>query len=180
VYEVEIKLRAAHGTVRERLAATDATREGRRTQRDVYYDAPHREFAATDEALRIRHESAEGGETVVLTYKGARVEGAGKSRPEHETAVGDGDAAAAVLEGLGFEPAATVEKEREVWRWGEETVVLDAVAGLGEFVEVEREAPEERVETAHEATRERLRELGLDPGEGITTSYLGLLLDARE
>ena len=180
MYEVEIKLRAAHGTVRERLAATDATREGQVHQRDVYYDAPHREFGATDEALRIRRESTDGGETAVLTYKGPRVEGAGKSRPEHETAVRDGDDAAAVLEGLGFEPAATVEKEREVWCWADETVVLDAVTGLGEFVEVEREVPEERVEAAYEATRERLRELGLDPAEGITTSYLGLLLDAHE
>ena len=176
VYEVELKLRAEHGPVRERLAELGAEPLGRVHQIDTYYDAPHRSFAETDEALRVREERREDGRWVGITYKGPLVERESKTREEHETAVADGEEARAVLEGLGFVPAATVEKERERFGYGEYTVTLDAVDGLGEFVEVETEA--EEVEPAREGALEVVRELGLAPGEQVRTSYLGMLLDA--
>ncbi|MFB6156252.1 MAG: class IV adenylate cyclase [Haloferacaceae archaeon] len=180
MYEVEVKVPASHGPVRERLTATDATRVGTVTQRDTYFDAPHRDFAATDEALRVRRVRRDGDDGARLTYKGPLVADAGKTREEHETEVGDPGEAAAVLEGLGFEPAAVVEKRRERWRLDGYEVVLDDVTGLGEFVEVEREVPEEDVPSAHDGAEAVLRDLGLDPADAVTTSYLGLLLDARE
>ena len=57
MYEVEIKVPAELDGVRDRLRAVDAERVGARRQRDTYYDAPHREFAETDEALRGRRET---------------------------------------------------------------------------------------------------------------------------
>ena len=57
MYEVEIKVPAALERVRDRLRERDADPAEIRRQRDVYYDAPHREFAETDEALRIRRET---------------------------------------------------------------------------------------------------------------------------
>ncbi|MFB6159879.1 MAG: class IV adenylate cyclase [Haloferacaceae archaeon] len=177
MYEVELKVRADHEAVRARLERLGAERLGRVSQRDTYYDAPHREFPETDEALRIRHVAGPEGERAKLAYKGPLVEAASKTREEHETAVSDPDATAAALEGLGFSPAATVEKERERYRLDGYTVTLDDVDGLGEFVEVEREATEEEVERVREGAERVLRDLGLDPAAGIRTSYLGLLLD---
>jgi adenylate cyclase class 2 len=175
MYEVELKLRADHDRVRDRLAALGAEQAGEVTQVDTYYDAPHRAFGETDEALRLRRETtADGATTTKLTYKGPLVEAESKTRREHETVVGDAEAARAILSNLGFEPAATVEKERRFFEHDGYTVTLDRVDGLGEFVEVETEA--EAVGPAREGAVALLEELGLDTDEQIRTSYLGLLL----
>ena len=191
MYEVEIKVPADLEATRERLREAGAERVDARRQRDTYYDAPHREFAETDEALRIRRETplADGPESpegepdpaATVTYKGPLLEEASKTRTEHETGVDDGEALAAVLSGLGFEPAAAVEKRREFWSYDGFTVTLDAVTGLDEYVEIEREVEEEgEVETAREAAVEALDRLGLDADEQVRTSYLGLLLAGEQ
>ncbi|MFB6193621.1 MAG: class IV adenylate cyclase [Halobaculum sp.] len=201
-YEVELKVRAAHEPVRDALADRDAERVAHVRQRDTYYDAPDRDFAETDEALRIRREhdltdqttttdtpDADDGpetdspagpdsatdETVRLTYKGPLVDESSKTREEAETTVGDGETADSILRGLGYEPAARVTKRRETFAVGAYHVTLDTVEGLGEFVEIDREVTE-NVERAREEAARLLRELGLDPADGIRTSYLGLLL----
>jgi adenylate cyclase class 2 len=181
MYEVELKVRADHDRVRERLAAVGATDAGRVRQVDTYYDAPHRDFASTDEALRLRRGTdlpadGDGETTTKLTYKGPLVEAESKTRREHETVVADGAAAEGVLSGLGFEPAATVEKDRRFHEVEGYTVTLDRVDGLGEFVEVETETDAESVTAAREGAEAVMEELGLDPGAQVRTSYLGLLL----
>ena len=193
MYEVEIKVPADHDAVRARLEAVDARPGETRRQRDVYYDAPHREFAETDEALRIRSEtvyketdgeteqrveqSASGAESTRITYKGPLLDEGSKTRAEHETGVDDADEAAGILDGLGFEPAATVEKRREYWSFDGFTVSLDTVDGLGEFVEIEREVEtEDAIDTTRDAAVDALERLGLDAADQVRTSYLGLLL----
>ena len=223
MYEVELKLRADHDTVRTALDDAGATPDRRVRQVDTYYDAPHREFAETDEALRLREERRErmgdsdapdvvdegdatdapdavdegdatdapdvvdeagvtdAETTTRLTYKGPLVDAESKTRAEHETAVADGDTAAGILAGLGFEPAAVVEKDRTFFGLDGYTVSLDTVDGLGEFVEVEGEAAsEDDVADVREGAADVLRGLGLDPDDQIRTSYLGLLLDVGE
>jgi len=187
MYEVELKVRADHASVQERLDRLGATPLGTVVQEDTYFDAPDRNFAETDEALRVRRERPADGEAeTVLTYKGPLVDAASKTREEAETGVGDGGTVRAILEGLGYEAAATVRKERFRYALGECTVTLDAVDGLGEYVEVEIDT--ERDLDGGGETLDRLRgkaadvlsRLGLDPDDQITTSYLGLLLDAEE
>jgi len=190
MYEVEIKVSAPHDEVRSALAAADANRFDQCRQIDTYYDAPHRDFAETDEALRLREETRkrvresdglDAETTIRMTYKGPLVEAASKTREEHETAVADGDEAAGILAGLGFEPAAVVEKDRTFFTLDGYTVSLDHVDGLGEFVEVEAEAAgSDDVAEVREGAADVLRRLGLDPDDQIRTSYLGLLLDADE
>ncbi len=176
-----MKVRADHDAVRERLGAAGAERRGAVVQEDMYYDAPHRNFAETDEALRIRRErapDADESEAVArVTYKGPLVEAESKTREEFETGVDDGETMDSVLDALGFDPAATVRKVRERYALDDYTVTLDAVDGLGEFVEVETETDEDGVEAAREGAYDLLERLGLDPAEQIRTSYLGLLLD---
>ncbi len=191
MYEVELKVRADHGPVRERLADMDAERERVVRQVDTYYDAPDRSFAETDEALRVRRETPadppvtadsvddpEEWATVELTYKGPKVDEESKTRVEHETTVGDGAATDALLQGLRYEPAATVEKARERYALPAGHVTLDAVTDLGTFVEVETTVEREAaVPDARDDMVALLRRLDLDPDEGIRTSYLGLLLE---
>ncbi|WP_257300649.1 class IV adenylate cyclase [Haloarchaeobius sp. FL176] len=192
MYEVELKVRAGHDAVRRRLDEQDAEPVDAVGQTDVYYDAPHRDFAATDEALRIRQEvsldEAEGREagfdwsldegTTMVTYKGPLVDDSSKTREEFETAVADRGAMEGILDGLGFEPAATVRKRRRRFALSGYTVTLDEVDGLGEFVEVETEVEADDIEAAREGAFGVLDALGLDAADGIRTSYLGLLLDA--
>ena len=186
MYEVEVKLRADHAALRDRLDALGARHQRTVEQVDSYYDAPHREFARTDEALRIRRvtrlDDSAGGDggddpptETRITYKGPLVDDASKSRVEHETGVDDGETLADVLDALGFAPAATVEKRREEYSVDGVAVVLDDVSDLGQFVEVELES--EDVDAARERCFDVVRDLGLNPDDGVRTSYLELLLD---
>jgi adenylate cyclase class 2 len=195
MYEVEVKVAADLDRVRARLAELGARSTGAVRQRDTYYDAPHRSFAETDEALRIRRvtdasdgsgsttaradgdEAAATADRTVLTYKGPLVDSDSKSRLERETVVGDVAATDAILGELGFEPAAVVEKERERFRLDGYTVTLDSVADVGEYVEVETEADD--VDEAREGVFGVVRDLGLDPGEQVRASYLALKLDGE-
>jgi adenylate cyclase class 2 len=205
VYEVELKVPADHDAVREALERLDAEAIGSVEQADVYYDAPQRDFGETDEALRLRTEREQGGNesTVestatptgathdstagVLTYKGPLVDDASKTRREVESPVVDAEGIDDVLQAVGFDAAATVEKRRERYRLDGVVVTLDTIADLGEFVEVETEVPSGHSKDAEEddaaitAAREELesvlKSLGLDPADGIRTSYLGLLLE---
>lgn len=187
MYEVELKVEADHERVREALITHDADPEDHVEQVDTYYDAPHRELVETDEALRVRRETDldTGLETASLTYKGPLVEAESKTREEQETVVGDPEATDDLLDHLGFEPAATVLKDRVSYELDSYTVTLDDVDGLGEYVEVEREvvatdADDPGVERAREDAKELLRDLNLNPKEQIRTSYLGLLLETDE
>ncbi|MFB6211840.1 MAG: class IV adenylate cyclase [Halobacteriales archaeon] len=180
MYEVEIKLELPGGLepIRDRLAQQGAQDRGTVIQRDTYYEAPHRSFPETDEALRLRRERTAGETTAQLTYKGPLVEAESKTRRELETGVDDGATVADILEALGFEPAAEVEKHRDRYVLGEYHITLDDVTDVGTFIEIESSdpVPEAEIESVREGARERLRELGLDPTEQIRTSYLELLL----
>ena len=181
MYEIEVKVRADHGPVRDRLRNRGAERVGRVRQVDTYYDHPARSFSATDEALRIRREDpADGEASTRLTYKGPLVESASKTRKEIETDVGDAGALDALLRELGFEPVPEVSKERERFAVGEYTVTLDTVEGLGRFVEVERQGTEDEIETLRDGARDLLRDLGLEPDDHVRTSYLELVLGGTE
>ncbi|HMB50644.1 MAG TPA: class IV adenylate cyclase, partial [Natronoarchaeum rubrum] len=97
-------------------------------------------------------------------------------REEFETGVDGGATATEIFERLGFEAAATVEKDRERYELAGYDVTLDAVDGLGEFVEVETERETDDIAEARDGVRDLLGDLGLDADEQIRTSYLGLLL----
>ena len=189
MYEVEVKIEADHGPIRERLAEIGAEALGAVRQHDTYYDHPVRDFAETDEALRLRRESrlddegplqVAGGEPTeaTLTYKGPLVDDASKTREEVETAAADSGSMDAILRAVGFEAAAEVEKERERFAAAGYVVALDTVAGLGAFVEVEAEGEAGDVETLREGAFDLCRRLGLDPADSTRTSYLALLLEA--
>lgn len=177
MYEVEVKVPADHERVRERLADLDVPETRRVTQIDRYYDAPHRSFADTDEALRVRRERTGDDERVEVTYKGPLVDEASKTREEVQTTVADEAAIDLILERLGFDAAATVRKERTFFDVDGYTVTLDDVADVGRFVEVETTATEAERDRARQGAFDVLERLGLDPDDQVRTSYLGLLLD---
>lgn len=204
MYEIEVKVPADLPQVRDRLTSIGVSTAEEVTQVDTYFDPPHRSFAETDEALRVRRERRSGDVHVRVTYKGPLLEAESKSRAEFETTVGDGDTLETIFERLGFDAVETVRKTRTRYRVDGYTVSLDEVAGAGTFVEVEREVdleesesaetagdagsdeggPEERISREVASVREGafdvLRRIDLDPDDQIRTSYLELILQSNE
>jgi adenylate cyclase class 2 len=152
-------------------------RNRRKPQRDCYLAHPCRDFAATDEALRIRTI----GEESVLTYKGPAAEAAVKIRREIELPLdGKPDRWLELFAKLEFRPVLTVSKVRKPFRleWEGRTfqVMIDDVPPLGLFAEIELLAEPEEVSDAQAAVRQLARVLGLDAAEEKT--YLELMGEA--
>ncbi|MPM87744.1 Adenylate cyclase CyaB [bioreactor metagenome] len=153
-----------------------ASKVGVEEQSDVYFAAPHRNFAKTDEALRIR---SLGGRSL-LTYKGPKLDKVSKTRVEIETPV-DGTAVAKIFHSLGFLEAGAVRKKREIFRAGEIIVCLDAVEGLGEFLEVELDVESEKdLEISRAKLFKFLSQFGLDESDSIRISYLEMVLEKNK
>ena len=168
--EVEIKARADHQKIKKLLEGMGAQGIGIEKHHDTYYNAPHRDFAKTDEALRIRLCNGES----ILTYKGKKLDSVSKTRNEFETPV-DGENARRILLELGFVENGVVKKTREVFELGGLTIGLDSVEGLGEFIEVEIVADSD-VDYHRACLFEFLVKLGIREQESIRKSYLEMLM----
>ena len=151
------------------------------SQADTYYAHPSRDFAATDEALRIRRQSG----TSCITYKGVKLDAATKTRREIELQLPgddiDGVQLAEMLELLGFRPVATVNKTRRPatlsWQNWAVQIAMDDVDGLGSFAELEVTAEESQLDAARTAVLALATELELSGAE--RRSYLEMLLDRQ-
>ncbi|ACB39025.1 class IV adenylate cyclase [Pyrobaculum neutrophilum] len=169
--EVEVKYRAHLAAVKSRLPSLGFSPSGAQSEEDVYFQHPCRNFAETDEALRVR---VVGGR-VEVTYKGPRLGLGGKTRAEITAEADLG--VLEVLERLGFKPVARIRKRREYYTGRGLTVSLDWVEGLGEFVEIEKVVEGEGEVAAAVAEIRRLAaELGV--GEEVGETYLELFLKA--
>ncbi len=172
--EIEVKTRAYHQQVKELLADMGANFIGVQHHCDTYFNAPHRDFVNTDEALRIR--SVDGRS--VLTYKGKKLDTVSKTREEFETDV-DGGNTRSILLALGFYEAGMVKKTREIFKFEGMTICLDNVRSLGEFIEVEITADSD-IETHSKQIFSFLNKLGIGEEDSIRTSYLEMVLSKRE
>ncbi len=171
--EVEIKAKADLSKVRLILEHIRAVKIRVEDQSDTYFAAPYRDFAKTDEALRIRNLDGRA----VLTYKGPKLDSVSKTRKEFETVV-DEKNTTEILHALGFSEAGAVRKRREVFRAGDITVCLDSVEGLGEFLEVEIVVEEEQEPgPIRFKLFEFLKQFGISEEDSIRTSYLEMVLE---
>ncbi|MAI35092.1 MAG: class IV adenylate cyclase [Rhodopirellula sp.] len=180
-YEVEQKYHLQDLQSFERaLKACDAVEELIQHHADTYYNHPCRDFAATNEAFRIRRI----GDVPMITYKGPKLPGAIKARREMEWRLDpgdqDGSQTAELLEHLGFKEVATVRKIRRPFRVRDTTgpfgVVIDEVQGLGFFVEVEvMVEKQESIEQARLKIEMIAGQLGLQQPE--SRSYLRMVLE---
>jgi adenylyl cyclase CyaB, putative len=173
--EIELKVRIPSlDPVRTRLTESHAQFCGRVHEHDVYYNAPHRDFGVTDEAIRVRYSNGQA----VVTYKGAKIKSSGlKAREELNTGVESGEIFEKILERLGFIKTAEVDKVRENYRIDNAMISLDSVNDLGTFAEIEIMAEKDDAEVP--ARIEKIsKEIGIQ-GEPILASYLELLLAKR-
>ena len=173
--EVELKVRVPSlDPVREQLMKKKATSCGRMHEHDIYYNAPHRDFGKTDEAVRVRYTD----DHAVVTYKGPKIKKFGlKAREELNFAVESGEAFETMLTRLGFTRTTEVNKWRETFRLGAASIALDSVDELGTFAEIEVIA-ENEADNPTAVIEKIAKEIGAD-GEPILASYLELLLSQR-
>lgn len=173
--EVEVKIRVAElPSIRERLVQKGARSTGTVREHDIYYNAPHRDFGTTDEALRVRYSDT----GCAVTYKGPKQPGSGsKVREEVTVDVLSGESAEEILSNLGFTKTAGVDKTREYFEYGPFLVSLDEVAGLGSFIEIEI-MTSGSFEEAAEQVEKGIGDLQIE-GERIMLSYLEQILAKR-
>ncbi|HWQ67536.1 MAG TPA: class IV adenylate cyclase [Methanospirillum sp.] len=170
--EIEIKVRISEITqVRDRIIAGGGILSEILTEHDTYYNAPHRDFGVTDEALRLRRTEKK----TTVTYKGPKNTILGsKVRDELNLDIHDADTFVNIIRHLSFFPVADVIKEREYYQYGDFTISLDQVKDLGQFIEIEL-ITENDAENAAIRVDKIAKEIGV-VGERITSSYLELLL----
>lgn len=167
----------------ERLGGTPAPVT---EQIDCYYQHPQRDFAETDESLRMR----QCGEATYLTYKGPKFDAETKSRVEEEVRLADGRPAAdtcrELVRRLGFTPVAVVRKERATFAVEVQgravEIALDEVEHVGRFAEIETTvvadgSDDPAVEAAKAVVQQVADSLGLEQTE--RRSYLRMLLENR-
>lgn len=179
MFEVEQKHRVADlAELLDRMTAMGGEPGEPQQQVDTYYAHPQRDFAQTDEALRIRRAGAE----CFITYKGPKLDQTSKTRREIDLPLAGGletaQEFAELLEALGFRASAVVAKQRRTttidWHGRQVEVVVDEVDRLGQFIELELQADEAGLEDARKSLASLAAELRLGPGE--RRSYLELLL----
>ncbi len=165
--------------IRAELSSLGAQWAAPKTEIDVYYRHPARDFAATDEALRIRRVGQSGS----ITYKGPKIDRTTKTRREIDMPLPSGPGGfepwAELLEALGFHPLAEVRKRRVKarvpWEGRSVEASLDDVDGVGTFVELELVVEDAEVESAKACIAALAERLGLRGTE--RRSYLELLLE---
>ncbi len=179
-YEVEQKFPVADMAALETaLGTVGATISEPHREVDLYFGHPARDFAQTDEALRVRRK----GRTNFITYKGPKLDETTKTRQEIELPLAPEeesvDAWAELLEVLGFRPVGEVRKFRRkaaiTWQGRRVEGSLDEVEQLGTFAELELVVEADDVEAAKACIASLAEKLGLTGGE--RRSYLELLLD---
>lgn len=189
--EVEKKFRCVNPQRSgELLMSLDATFGADETHEDTYLRHPCRDFAVTNEALRIRRVNGEP----FVTYKGPKVsldDATLKARKELEWPLTPGDHDGSKLfdlfESLGFNVAATVKKTRRVAKFAARhsfarfTITLDSVESVGSFAEIEclceSATTEELTSTAK--TIDGLASK-IELGAAVEQSYLAMLLANQE
>lgn len=167
----------------EHLGAANA---GIQNHSDTYYRHPSRNFAETQEALRIRRIDG----VAAITYKGQKLPQADptlKARKELEWALGESDRDGSnmneLLCVLGFETVTTVSKTRTTFCWNDGEladfcVTVDDVERVGTYAEIEliirdqSQIPQASARISHLANQ-----LRLDQPE--RQSYLELLLNQQ-
>ncbi len=180
--EIEMKFAVDNlRQVEDMLRQQTTSEPEQRADADRYFNAPDRDFAKTDEALRLRSIGSKN----FITYKGPKIDAQTKTRTELELPLPEGphvpEQFGRLLQHLGYRFVAQVEKCRTIYHLRRAAfdleVCLDDVRDVGTYVELEIVAPAEQLDAARAALLEVAGELGLTRSE--RRSYLQLLLEKR-
>ena len=182
-FEIEIKVKVdSLDAIREKLTSDSCEKIADQDEYDIYFNSPVRDFAKSDEALRLRYvknQTAGKAMPPCITYKGPKAGREGfKAREELIVDLSSGDEFALILEKLGFRKTAEVVKHREIYQCENAIVTLDDLKGVGSFSEIEASFALSEDEAV--ATIDKTAEKYGITGERLTKSYLEILLESRK
>lgn len=170
--EIEIKAYCQNiSDVKKKLVELDAVFIKTEKESDQYFNHPAKDFAETDEALRLRNVA----DMTILTYKGPKISKVTKARVEKEVIVQDDKETGEILQLLGFRQSGIVVKNRDYYQLGEIIICLDDVVNLGSFVEIEKKGND--LENIEKELFALSKKLGLEKFE--RRSYLEMLLTEK-
>lgn len=171
--EVEVKFRIENIKEVEEKMEKMAELIIEKTEYDIYFNSPWKDFKKSDEALRIRRDT----EGTNITYKGPKIDSRTKSREEVKLDISDYRYGVELLKGLGFNPFGEVVKNRKIYDLEGATVTVDRVENLGEFLEIELQANDSEVDKKTEQIFSLAKKLGFSEEQSIRKSYLELLME---
>ena len=170
--EIEQKFaRVDFDDLERRLAAWGASPGVSLEEADHYFNAPDRDFAVTDEALRLRRIA----ERNFVTYKGPKRDASTKTRTEIEVPLAPGDGPAddftRLLISLGYRPVGVVRKARRLFHLKREADEIRTVPQLHDLSTDEPDpltarAPHEPLEPVSSVTEQTTRTLEPSYGKG--------------
>ena len=132
--EIERKFRIeSFDLVREKIVSLGFTFVKKKHQIDTYYIVREKMPSGKEKYLRIRKNVLSGEISLDMHLYDITID----ASEEIEVAVDSNEAIVAILGQLGLSVVCVVNKKREVYSLDGVTVVLDDVAGLGLFCEVE-------------------------------------------
>lgn len=174
--EVEVKAKITDfNAVKKMLKKINAEKDHIEHQEDSYFNSPIKNFAETDEALRIREVSVNNISKTFITYKGPKIDSQSKTREEVELEVENPKKIAKVFEHLGFKKVAKVIKNRTIYNIDQYIISLDEVEGLEPYMEIETDLEDgSEFEEALNKIFDIFKKLGINDGFE-RTSYLELL-----
>lgn len=174
--EVEVKAKINNFEImKEKLSKLNAIKVKREYQEDRYFNSPVKDFAKTDEALRIRKTLSKDYKSLFITYKGPKIDKNSKTREEIEMEIEDEEKCSKIFKNLGFKEVRTVIKNRDYYKLNNFEISLDDVKGLNPYMEIEITLEDnEDYSEAQEDIFNLFEKLGITDGFE-RTSYLELL-----
>ncbi|MDR1385250.1 MAG: class IV adenylate cyclase [Planctomycetaceae bacterium] len=147
-------------------------------EHDIFYQHPAKDFAKTDECLRIRQKAGQ----YTMTYKGPKIDSESKTRRELELFLTDQPETAKqwdeLLQAVGFLPVAELKKIRRtvaiIFCEQKFSLMLDHLDGLGDFIEIETIADEQQLPELQKSVKSLAAMLRLS--NLIVESYLELMM----
>lgn len=193
--ELKVKLKDKEDFIKN-LINLGATYKSDLNHTDIYYNMPKntRDFALTDEALRLRKniEYIPTGlndpnkivtQSCDFTYKGPKLDNKTKTRVEYVCRIMDPDALDLILKSLGFQTIISVLKTRHLYHleyMGKHIeIVIDKVQYLdGDYAEFEIQVPsDDKIIESKNIIFDLIKKFGYSSDDSIRTSYLELVLD---
>lgn len=173
---IEMKARCADlGKIREASRSLGAVHQGSMRQLDTYYRVPAGRLKLRE--IEFAGAGADSGEAVsaeLIFYQRANADGPRSSDYEVAPVSEPARMRAALASALGI--WIHVEKERELWLLDNVRIHLDAVEGLGTFIELEAVVDDEHPEeSCHMTVRRMLDAFGVTGADLVPNSYSDLL-----
>ncbi len=165
------------GKLRQKILDFGFFEKGDSHQRDTYYSRKDVDFMKTKECLRIREES----DTAELTYKPPTTKQMLESdsiwKQEINIAINlkQIDDLDKILQALGCKKLCTVDKKRKTFVKQHITIVIDTIANLGNFVEIEI-LNDKQDDSAIDQINKIAKELGINQQKVVTLPYRDLLM----